>query len=191
MPAAPRAARERLLEATAQLTYANGITATGVDAIARRAGVTKRTLYQHFPSKDALVGEALAMLDEPTMTRFRKAVERQMSAGSRPVDALFIVLRRTFEQPAFRGCAFLNAGLEMRDAEHPVRAAVRSHTDSRRDFIKELVEAEGVTDELAAAGVSILVEGAFALAASRRDPAALDRASDSAELLLAGARKRS
>src|SRR5207249_4280258 len=41
-------AHEALLGATSELTYARGITGTGVDAIAAQAGVTKRTLYQHF-----------------------------------------------------------------------------------------------------------------------------------------------
>ena len=58
-------ARERLLRATSELIYADGIEATGVDAIATHAGVTKRTLYQHFRSKDQLVGAALASANTP------------------------------------------------------------------------------------------------------------------------------
>src|SRR6059058_5105601 len=53
-------AHDALLGATSELTYESGITNTGVDAIAARAGVTKRTLYQHFGSKDRLVAEALS-----------------------------------------------------------------------------------------------------------------------------------
>ncbi|MFT8180979.1 helix-turn-helix domain-containing protein, partial [Mycobacteroides chelonae] len=64
-------ARERLLEAAAQLTYLNGIDVTGVDAIAKQAGVTKRTLYQHFRSKDELVAAALQARDEPTIAGLR------------------------------------------------------------------------------------------------------------------------
>jgi len=56
-------AHDALLGATSELTYEYGITGTGVDAIAARAGVTKRTLYQHFGSKDRLVAEALG--DQP------------------------------------------------------------------------------------------------------------------------------
>src|SRR5581483_1965556 len=52
-------AHDALLGATSELTYENGITGTGVDGIAARAGVTKRTLYQHFGSKDLLVADAL------------------------------------------------------------------------------------------------------------------------------------
>src|SRR5439155_21373760 len=52
-------AHDALLGATSELTYQYGITGTGVDAIAARAGVTKRPLYQPFGSKGRLVAEAL------------------------------------------------------------------------------------------------------------------------------------
>lgn len=184
-------ARERLLRATAELTYANGIEATGVDAIANHAGVTKRTLYQHFRSKDELVGAALAAVDEPTIEGLRAAIDRRIAKGARPVAALFAVLERTFALADFRGCAFLNAGLEMRDAEHPVRVAVRSHTDARRALVADLVRAEGVDDQGTIDAVSLLVEGAFAVGASRREPSTATRAASAAQRVLDMARARS
>jgi AcrR family transcriptional regulator len=181
-------ARERLLRAAAELTYQDGIEATGVDAIAARAGVTKRTLYQHFRSKDELVGAALAGADESTIAQLRAAIDRRIAKGARPVPALFAVLERTFAQSTFRGCAFINAGLEMRDPQHQVRPAVRSHTDARRALIGELVQAEGVTDERTIDAIALIVEGAFATGAARHDPAAARRGARAAEQVLKNAR---
>src|SRR5918994_1513929 len=48
-------AGERLLDAAAELFYRRGIRAVGVDLIADVAGTTKKTLYDRFGSKDALV----------------------------------------------------------------------------------------------------------------------------------------
>jgi AcrR family transcriptional regulator len=177
----PRPARQRLLDAAAELTYSGGIEATGVDAIAARAGVTKRTLYQHFRSKDELVGAALASADGAAMATLRSAAERRMAKGDRPVEALFVVLARLFASPDFQGCGFLNAGLEMHDRDHPVRGAVRSHTDARRALVAELVRAEGIDDPPTADAVSFIVEGAFALGASRRDPATVAQAGRAAQ----------
>src|SRR3954453_22941643 len=53
------AAHDLLLDAGARLFYDDGITATGVDAVVRAAGVTKPTLYAHFGSKSELVAPAL------------------------------------------------------------------------------------------------------------------------------------
>ena len=48
-------AGHRLLDAASALFYARGIRAVGVDLIAEEAGTTKKTLYDCFGSKDALV----------------------------------------------------------------------------------------------------------------------------------------
>jgi AcrR family transcriptional regulator len=182
-------ARERLLQATAELTYDHGIEATGVDAIAARAGVTKRTLYQHFRSKDELVGAALAGADQATIAQLRAAIDRRIAKGAAPVPALFAVLERAFALSTFRGCAFINAGLEMRGPQHQVRAAVRSHTDARRALIGELVQAEGITDdERTIDAIALIVEGAFAAGAARHDPAVVVRAGQAAEQVLKNAR---
>src|SRR5882672_533653 len=46
---------ERILETADRLFYGQGIRAMGVDTIAAEIGISKRTLYNHFPSKDALI----------------------------------------------------------------------------------------------------------------------------------------
>jgi AcrR family transcriptional regulator len=181
-------ARERLLEAAAQLTYLNGIDVTGVDAIAKQAGVTKRTLYQHFRSKEELVAAALQARDEPTIAGLRAAIDHHISRGMRPVEALFAVLTQTFAIPGFRGCAFLNAGLEMHADDHLVRPVTRSHTDARRSLIADLVRAEGIDDEWVTDAVTLLVEGTLAAGTARRDTDLVGRAAQSAEHILSLAR---
>src|ERR1700754_4690845 len=52
--------RDRILTAATDLFYRCGINATGIAEVAGNAGVSKRTLYQLFPSKDLLVAAYLA-----------------------------------------------------------------------------------------------------------------------------------
>ena len=47
--------KDRILETADRLFYLQGIRAVGVDTIAAEIGISKRTLYNHFPSKDALI----------------------------------------------------------------------------------------------------------------------------------------
>jgi AcrR family transcriptional regulator len=54
------AARAELLRATAELLVTEGIAAVSVEAVARRAGVAKTTLYRHFGGIDGLVFAAAA-----------------------------------------------------------------------------------------------------------------------------------
>jgi AcrR family transcriptional regulator len=61
MPRPPStAARVKLLRATAELLIEGGIDAVSIDAVARRSGVARTTLYRHFGGVDALVFAAAA-----------------------------------------------------------------------------------------------------------------------------------
>src|SRR5438445_13703925 len=70
-----RGARMRILKAASELFYFEGINATGVERIASKAAVSKRTLYQHFPSKTALVEEYLRQLGQEAGKAKDTAVE--------------------------------------------------------------------------------------------------------------------
>lgn len=188
MAAAQPPARERLLHAVALLTYTGGIEATGVDAIARTAGVTKRTLYQHFRSKDELVGAALAMRDRPAIESLRAAIERRIARGAEPVDALFATLGKVFASDGYRGCAFLNASLEVADAEHPVHPVARGHVDGRAALVEELCRREGVDDPDVHEAVRLIVEGAFVVSATQRDAKTAQRAGAAARAVLRSSR---
>lgn len=59
-----RGARQRILDTAAELFYRDGINATGVERLAAESSVSKRTLYQHFPSKTAVVEEYLRGMDQ-------------------------------------------------------------------------------------------------------------------------------
>src|SRR5437588_5747802 len=58
-----RGARERILSASQELFGERGINGTGVDQLCTEAGVSKRTLYQHFDGKDELIAEYLRRFD--------------------------------------------------------------------------------------------------------------------------------
>jgi AcrR family transcriptional regulator len=53
-----------ILDATLELIAETGLTGTSVESVAARAGVGKATIYRRWPSKEVLVGEALARLAE-------------------------------------------------------------------------------------------------------------------------------
>jgi len=57
----PAAVRARILEVARHHLFAYGYSAAVMDQLARELGMSKKTLYRHFPSKDAIVG---AIIDE-------------------------------------------------------------------------------------------------------------------------------
>jgi len=179
-------AHDALLGAASELTYAGGITATGVDAIAAQAGVTKRTLYQHFGSKDRLVAEALSERSRRALLALEtNARRRSDETGELAILALFDVIENALRTKTRAGCAFINASLEINRPGHPVREAALAHLRAREGLVHQLLAEAGVEDADLTAQVVLLVDGAYAVGGSRRDPAAARHAKAAAAALLA------
>ena len=171
MPAPDPSVRDRLLAAAERCFYRVGITGSGVDAIAAEAGVSKRTLYNQFGSKDQLVTAYLAMREDRWRTRLGRLMEQ---AGDDPVERVLAYLRGYATPPvgdAFRGCALINAAAELAGPEDPALALVQESIGSvEREVAQILVEA-GVSDaeaERVAAQVLVVLEGAVAVGGVRR-----------------------
>ncbi|MGK3893872.1 TetR/AcrR family transcriptional regulator, partial [Enterococcus faecium] len=73
-------------------------------------GISKRTLYNHFPSKDALIAAYL-------QRRIRLVPTSDKPPGQQILDD-FSRLERTFSAPGFSGCPFMNAVAELKDPAH-------------------------------------------------------------------------
>src|SRR5262249_24686037 len=107
-PLGGRGARERIERAAARLFYRNGIHATGVELVAQQANVSKRTLYQHFASKNDLVDTYLRGIDVHGGSPVeRRLGDIELSARDRLL-AIFDLPR----SEVVRGCAFHNAAVE-------------------------------------------------------------------------------
>ena len=67
--------RDAIVQAAIVEFRANGFEATSVDKVAARAEVSKRTLYNHFPSKDELFAAILHILWESSASQMQRAFE--------------------------------------------------------------------------------------------------------------------
>src|SRR5579862_8280259 len=123
---------ERIAALAAEQFHANGITSTGVDALSRAAGISKRTLYERFGSKDGLIVAAYESLDLPVYELFTGEAERVSGDPREQIDGLFAQLERMVRLPGFRGCPFSNAAAELADPGHPAHAVVRRHKERIR-----------------------------------------------------------
>lgn len=154
--AAPRPARQRVLEAATRLFYGEGIHAVGVDRIVAEAGVTKATFYHHFRGKDELVRTYL----EEVHREGRAVVEEEMTRRDDPLEmvlALLDVTGRHLLDPDFRGCPFINAAAEYPDPAHPVRETIASHRAWLHHQLTTLLSAAGHPRPSVVAGMLILL----------------------------------
>ncbi len=175
---------ERILAAADRLFYAKGIRAVGVDAVAAEAGVSKRTLYNHYPSKDALIAAYL-------QARFKHIAPSDAPAREQILGA-FDRLERMFADGSFRGCPYVNAVTELGDPKHAAASIAVQFKEQRRLWFRALLERLGVKDpDVLATQLQLLSEGALSAALVRGDPALARTARAAAEVLLDAAKVRS
>ncbi len=179
-------AGERLAEAAARLFYARGIRAVGVDLIAEEAGTTKKTLYDRFGSKDALVVLYLRRRAQ----RWQRAVLAHLAThdpGPERVLGVFDALEGWLDEQ-WRGCAFVNAYAEIGGSDHPGLPVVRAEKAWMRAlFTALLAEAgyDGPDGERLGAQLHLLYEGAIVAVTAADDPHAVRLARGAAARLLA------
>jgi AcrR family transcriptional regulator len=184
--ATPSEARRRILETADRLFYQEGVRAVGIDRIIAEANVAKMTLYSHFASKDDLILAVLAYREEAVLAFFGAAMGRHRQGSANALAAFFAALKEWFTTPGFRGCAFINAAVELADPAHPGAAFVRGHKRRFGEFLRGLVaEALGRDAAPTAAAVALLVEGAVVTAVIQGTPEAADVARDAALRLVA------
>ncbi|MFF1695472.1 TetR/AcrR family transcriptional regulator [Streptomyces sp. NPDC058257] len=169
-------AGHRIVTAAEELFYNRGITAVGVDLIAEHSGVTKRTLYNQFGSKDHLVAAYLTERDR----RWRSLVRAAVDAADTPAEAVtapFDALR-TWSETNTRGCAFINALAELPDPSHPAYRIAANQKLWLLNLFKELAATAGCSHPATlATQLLVLHEGAVAT-----QPLSLDTLPESADL---------
>src|SRR5262249_49020645 len=120
--------RRRLIAAADRLFYGQGIRAVGVDAVAEAAGVTKRTLYYHFASKDDLIAAYLEERDLPTLGRYKELIPEGGPSAEARIRRIFEHLGKNAQNPQWRGCSLLRAAAELANLPgHPARVGAARH----------------------------------------------------------------
>jgi AcrR family transcriptional regulator len=171
---------ERIMAAADRLFYQKGIRAVGVDTVAAEAGISKRSLYDTFPSKEALVAAYLRQRIQPL------PASDQPPAGQ--VLALFDQLHARFAKGDFRGCPFVNAVTELADDCETARAIALDYKEERRRHIASLLVRADLRDpDMLASQIALLFEGAIASMLVGQDPAVAIQARDAAAVLMRAA----
>ncbi|MEW9551128.1 TetR/AcrR family transcriptional regulator [Nonomuraea sp. NPDC050783] len=164
----PRRTRAAILRAATALLYERGLDGIGVAELCTRLGVSKETLYRHFGTKDGLVEAVLEARSDRVIAWVGQAVAAAGDDPAAQLAAVFDALQQWYEEPAFRGCALVNAA-----AQHhvpAVRAITTRHLGRHLALLTGIAARAGAPDpDLLGRQLLMLVEGATVVAA-HRDP---------------------
>lgn len=167
--------KQILINTALSLFYQKGIQAVGINEVLQSSGVAKKTLYNHFASKDALILETLKHRDATYLNWLTFHLEKA-TTNTELVCYLFDALTQWFSNLAFelgdfRGCFFINTSAEFSDSDGEIGRYCRTHKENERQLIYELMP---VKDTALLDLICFLKEGAIVCAYVNQDVHAAD-----------------
>ena len=155
--------RERLLDAAYRIISEESLSQLSIDHVTERAGLSRRTFFLHFPSKDQLLADVLDYLRPAQAQKYRQWAEQldpDFSVEDR-ICALFRHVIAESDSPGWKGCCFVRISAEFGDrVGHPVHEVVaEAHHDFERLLEAELGKGEYVAPALLAKQLVVLYNG--------------------------------
>jgi AcrR family transcriptional regulator len=151
-----RGARGRILAAAAELFARQGFNATSINELRAAARVSKRTLYQHFASKDELI---LTYLAEYARRGPIEALLRREDLA--PRSRLLELFTALADPQCLLPDPLVAAATEFPQPGHPVHEAAREHAEAFGARLAALAREAGARDpERTARRLAMLYDGA-------------------------------
>ncbi|WP_167449049.1 TetR/AcrR family transcriptional regulator [Mesorhizobium hawassense] len=182
----PNPTRKCLVDAATKLFYAEGIGRVSVDAVAEKAGLTKRTLYYHFKSKDDLIAAYLDGRDQPNLEQMAGWFDAAEGGADKKVEAIFTNLARVARHPKWKGCGFLRTAAELAATPgHPaVKAGARHKTNFEKWLASALSSHHVGAAKMLAREIVLLMDGAFSSMLIHPNPDYVNAAGHAAATLI-------
>jgi AcrR family transcriptional regulator len=184
--------RQQLIQTAFELFYQHGIHAVGINQILQTAGVAKKTLYNHFSSKDELIQAVVDYRDENFYNWLASRVE-QVKPGYDGLNELFEAVddwinNRVSLLMDFHGCFFINTCAEFNDPHHQIHQLCQQHKKRINGLIKRQIRALGISEsaiDYVTESISLLKEGAIVMAQVQGDLKSAEKAKAMAWIVLA------
>ena len=190
MPRSAVVTRQRILKAAYLEFRRKGYSRVGVDQIAANAKVTKRTLYYHFKSKDALMAAVFEQQHELVIVAYN-ALDKHLSDDPRHiVEKIFTDLERWSSKPRWTGSGFTRLAMELADLPgHPARAITKRHKAAAEAHLARRLAEHGISQApKRAREIWMLAEGAMVMILIHGDRSYARSAALAAKRLLASRR---
>ena len=186
MPRDGAATKRHIIDTAYALFYKHGFARAGVDVIASAAGVTKRTFYYHFDSKDTLIAAVLDAQNELMLAHIREWFDRARGDPIEMIDIMFAEFIAWARQPRWQGSGFTRVAMELAGSPgHPGRAAARRHKAAVERLFAERLAQQGIADSAQLAReLVLLIEGCNTLVLIHGDTAYAEAARDAARRIV-------
>lgn len=179
--------RMRIVDAAYESFWRLGFRRSSVDSIAARAGLTKRTVYAYFRSKDDLLAAVLQRYEELAEQRLGHIGDRLPADRIGLVESFFGQLSGwASTTPRWSGSGFTRLVVELADLPgHPARAIARRAKAKTESWLAgRLAKARVKNARHRSREIMLLTEGAMALTLIHGGRSYIDAAASVAKQLV-------
>ncbi|MFJ9539282.1 TetR/AcrR family transcriptional regulator [Streptomyces sp. NPDC101225] len=171
-----RATRERILRAAGDMMYVKGVSHTTLDDVRAASGTSKSQLYRHYPDKDALVRDVVALQAAEVLERHQQLLRRLNSFRGLERWRDAVVERNALRNGAY-GCPLGSLASELADQDEEAREAIARHFATWEGLLEAgllrmkdsgVLRADADAGELAT-GLMAALQGGYLLAQTAQD----------------------
>ncbi|MEC9492083.1 TetR/AcrR family transcriptional regulator [Flexistipes sp.] len=138
---------DKILDSTIELIFQKGIEATSISNIITKVGMSKGSLYFHFPDKHTLITEALSRY-ENSFFEFISASLQGSSPGEK-LENFFESVKKMHKSKNYSGgCIFGNTALEMADKNDSLSQMVKNVFDRWISMLSSIIDDAQKTGEI-------------------------------------------
>lgn len=140
MPKDGTATKEKLLDSAQELVFERGFTATTLDLMLEKAGLTKGAFFHHFKNKDDMAVALIERYLDGEATLLKRLIDRAEHLSRDPLQQLIIIIGFIIDDietdgPLSKGCLFASYAFELAEFDENVRALARQGFLKWREII--------------------------------------------------------
>jgi len=151
--------RRKLIDTARRLFSQRGTAHVGINEVTAEAGVARMTLYNNFPSKEALTIAVYQEMADAALANIDALIAAETTEAKR-IARLFRHFGRNAHKPSFRGCRFIHASLQEADPDGPIRGVVQTYKKALRQRVLGALDGKRRNPELLADQITLLLDGA-------------------------------
>jgi AcrR family transcriptional regulator len=179
------AKRQEIVKWAFERFYRGGFHATGIDTVMADSGISKRTLYKYFPSKEELIE---AVLDHYSDEIAHELFDPVMAASDDPrqqIMAFFDIREALIHESLTNGCLGIKAAQEYVGIHEGIAARAKSFVQNNELRFIEICKRGGfVEPERLGKQINLLFQGSVLMSQVFGDNAAFASAKAAAAVLL-------
>lgn len=185
-PSGSSAKRDDIVQHAYEIFYREGFHAAGVDLVLKGSGISKRTLYKHFSSKEALIQAALEHYHQTAYENISGYLEKKPSLNAtEKILRLFDWLEEVIKSGDKNGCFSMNAASEYANRNAAIEKTCAAYLSAFENLVTGLCKQANSPDpKTLARQMVILFRGAIANTQVEKNTASIKAAKTAAKVLL-------